>query len=91
MSKFYRVIKDLPLLDVGAILSNEKDSREYFPINDLFTKDVKDISGGDWYEMARLVENQPEWFERVYKVTLATQARYLAKDKAREFYDKLYK
>jgi hypothetical protein len=89
MSKFYRVIKDHPLLDVGAILSNEKESRAYCPINDLFTKDVKDIDE-DWYEMADLVENQPEWFERVYKATLATQTKYLAKDKAREIYDKLY-
>lgn len=91
--RYYRVIKDHPLWDVGAILSNEDNSDNYRPISDIFTKelDVKGQSFESWTEGRELVENQPEFFERVHKVNVLKQAKYVTKTEARKLHDKLYK
>lgn len=89
MPKFYRVIKDHPLWEVGAILSNEQNSERYKPIDDLWTRDIKGIDD-TYYETANVVENQPEWFEHVYKVNVLKQVKYLSKTAARQMHDELY-
>lgn len=94
MAKYYKVIKDHPMWEVGAILHNvDADgdpSDSYYPINDLWVKDIEGVNER-WCEGGKLVENQPEWFQRVYKVNVLKQAKYLAKEEARKAYDKLHK
>lgn len=86
MTKFYRLKKDHPGLEVGAVLSNEENSKEYAPINNLFLKTV--LEGVPFCEMNTLVENSPEWFERVYPVSLLTKTVYKVKAEARELFTK---
>lgn len=91
--RYYKVIKDHPMWEVGAILhnidSNGDSSENYYPINDLHIKEIKGLNGS-WHEGGSLIENQTEWFERVYKISVLKQVKYLRKDKAREAHDKLY-
>lgn len=68
MAQFYKVIKDHPMWDEGAILSNEEDSDRYYPIDEVFVKDIEGISSS-WYEGGKLIENQSEWFQKVYPIT----------------------
>ena len=63
MIKYFRVIKDNPLWDVGAILSNSKHDRQCLPIEDIWNKNNHHTE----YLSIEIVENQPEFFERVYK------------------------
>ena len=63
MTRYYRVIKDNFLWDVGAILSNENNNSQYVPIEDIWNKFE------DQYECitATYIEESPKFFERVYK------------------------
>lgn len=91
MSKYYQVIKDHPLWEVGAILV-EDDDGNYKAIEDIWTKELKgDKDSKNWTEGAILVENQPEWFMRVYPVKFLGKAKYLSKEAARKAHDNLYK
>lgn len=60
--KYYRVIKDTFLWEVGAILRQMDCGTGYKPIEDIWnkTKDQRE------YITNNLIENNPEWFERVY-------------------------
>lgn len=93
MAKFYRVVKDHPMWEVGTILHNVDEhgapSPNYYPIDELFVKDIEGVDFS-WREGGELVENQPEWFERVYKVSILKQAKYLSKEAARKVHEKLY-
>lgn len=93
MAKFYKVIKDHPYWEVGAIVSDtgpEKNGRNYYKaINELWIKDIE--KPGDLNEYPEVVEGSTEFFERVYEVSLATKVKYLAKDAAREAVSKFYK
>ena len=83
--KYYKVIKENFLWEIGAILSNSV-SDGYVPIDDIYKKH----EGGE-YITSKIVENSPEYFERVYKVDLATRVLYEVKDKAKELLNKQYK
>lgn len=93
MNKYYKVIKDHPLWEVGAILKQQdNDSESYKAISDIWTKELKndrDIS--DWTEGKNLVEGQPEWFQRVYSVKVLGQAKYLSREAAKKFHHESYK
>lgn len=90
MSKHYRIIKDHPLWDVGAIL--EKQDEAYRAISDIWTKELPSAEDhSNWTEGASLVENQPEWFERVYEISVLDKAKYLTKDAAKKAHEMLYK
>ncbi len=85
--KFYRVVKENFLWEEGAILRlTEPNGDGYTPIDDLFKKHE-----GDEYITAEIVEKSPEYFERVYKVDLATRVIYETKDKAKELFSKQFK
>jgi hypothetical protein len=90
MGKFYKVIKDTPVWEVGAILTQDGEDESYSAINDLFTKDIKDVDN-DYSELEAVVENCPDFFERVYEVKLLGKAKYLNKLQAREAHEALYK
>jgi hypothetical protein len=92
MKKFYKVIKENPLWEVGAILeNNENGGRGYSPIDDIFLRhEVPDDFNGE-YLSGYVVEDSPEYFQRVYKVDLATRVLYETKEKAMELLKKQFK
>lgn len=63
--KYYRVLKDTPLWNEGAIISNEVSSR-YSAVNDLW--DALDLNNE--YLTCHIIEspNNSQFFERVYPV-----------------------
>lgn len=86
MSKrFYQVQKDTFLWGKGAVLSRNEDG-SYSPINEIFNKheDVNQTISGE------IVENSPEFFERVYEVNLLNKVIFKTKELAREFMAKDY-
>ena len=85
--RYYKIIKDHPLWINGAIISNNKeDSDNYFTINEIFCKDIPNIPNIEtWYEGKEIVENSPEFFERVYKVEDSKNIFYKTKEKALKF------
>lgn len=89
MSKYYKCLQETPLWEKGAIISN-KEGSGYRPISDLWVKDIEGITES-WYEGAEAVENQPEWFQRVYNVSVLGKTKYLAKDAAKAAHEKLHK
>lgn len=88
MTRHYRVIKDHPLWEIGAILSNEDTRGEYKAVSDIWDQELPGYTGnGGWYESQSLVEHQPEWFERVYSVKVLGQAKYLTREAAKKFHN----
>lgn len=88
--KYYRVIKDHPLWEVGAILEKQDDG--YALTDDFWNKDFPgdhDFSG--YTEDRYLVENQPEWFERVYEMSHLGKLVYLTKEEAKAQAAKFFK
>ncbi len=86
MEKFYRVKKDLPTITAGAVLKVDGDDA-YVPVNDLYNTDAVK-QGKDPRFNVYMVENAPEWFERVYPVSLLTKTVYKLKEEAKEFFSK---
>lgn len=87
--KFYRALRETPLWVEGAIVSNDGDHAGYRPIDSVF---VKDIDGVDekWYEGRQAVENQPDWFERVYEMNGLKKLAYGSKKQAQAAAAALY-
>lgn len=85
--KYYRVKQDTFLWHKGAILKDtEKGSNGgYSPETDIW--DTTEHNGNE-YISAPIVENNPDWFERVYPVNLLTKIVYKAKAQAREHFEK---
>jgi hypothetical protein len=84
MNKFYKVIKDNFLWEVGAILICKEGNRGYVPTNEIWVKNEK----SDEYISSGIVENQPEYFKRVYEVNLLTKVVYKTKEQAKELLSK---
>lgn len=84
MTKFYRVKKDNFLWKEGAILKQDESESGYEPVTDIWNV----LENQTEYITSRVIENNSEWFERVYEVNGLTKAIYLAKDKAIEYYNK---
>jgi hypothetical protein len=59
----------------------------YVPITDLW--DTTDQNEGE-YISARIIENNPDWFERVYEMNPGKKAVYLIKEKAQQVASKFY-
>lgn len=82
-TKYYKTLKETPMWEAGAIISNENNSTQYTPIDNIFER----IDGTDGYYEAKLIIESPDnkdWFERVYKVNLLTKVVYETKQKAKE-------
>lgn len=88
--KYYKVIKENFLWEVGAILKHNQESigAGYKPVNDVYKKSEHDRNE---YISEEIVENCPEYFQRVYKVDLITKVVYETKDRAMELMGKNYK
>lgn len=81
MTKYYRVTKDNFLWKEGAILKGDDG---YRPIEDMW--DTTKYNSTE-YISAPIIENNPEWFERVYKNKFD---KFLAKAEAlSQFKDKM--
>lgn len=86
MAKTYRALQSNFMWQKGAIL--KKDSDGYRPISDLW--DTTEHNGNE-YISDQIIENNPEWFERVYEVSVLGKTKYLAKAAAQAAHDELYK
>jgi len=89
--KYYRVIKENFLWDINAILEEKKSLGShggYKPVDEVF---IKHEEQNDEYISSLIVENDSEYFERVYKVNLATRIVYDIKDRVKELLEKDYK
>ena len=91
--RFYKVLKDTPIWDIGTILIQNRDEDDeeeytgYIPISDVFYK-VDDTSE---YISSVFIETQPEWFQRVYKTTVDGKEVYRQKDEIKEIFNKNFK
>lgn len=88
--KYHRVKKNTFMWDAGAILVHDADTGRaggYTAISDVW--DVAELDGE--YISARIIENNPDWFERVYKVSTFGKAVYMTRDLARVAVNKAFK
>jgi hypothetical protein len=81
--KYYRVLKENFLWHVGAILEATESANGYTPLDGNSIWDVTDHNGGE-YISKRIVENFPEYFERVYAVNLLKSMVFKVKEEARQ-------
>lgn len=78
-TRFYKVLKATPAFEKGAILTGDSS---YAPTKTLFMTEAAEAHSG-YCEVKSVVENSPEWFERVYEVLNANGGKqYLTRDKA---------
>jgi hypothetical protein len=91
-TKVYRVRKDNFLWKSGAILEFFK-SEPYIPGGYRPNEDIWDTSpyNGTEFISPPVVENNPEWFERVYPVEVDHSMVYVPRDKAVEIIKSRYK
>jgi len=87
MNKFYKVVKENFLWEIGAVLKQTNDEKGYIPINDIYKK----IEDSKEYISKNIIENCPEYFQRVYAVNLISKIVYKLKKEAKELIDKQYK
>lgn len=85
MQKFYKVIKENFLWEVGAIIENKSGDSDnckvgYEPVDVIFCKHEEH----DEYISSSIVENSTDYFERVYPVSLLTKTVYKTKEQAKE-------
>lgn len=93
-TKYYRLLKDTPAWIKGAILYKYAGNPNYVAMSDMWeTEAAAKLSdayqtvegarrGGNVGESAIIVENSPEWFERVYPTQDKKKIKYVTKDKA---------
>jgi len=85
--KYYRVIKDNFLWEVGAILrENDNDPKGYVPVEDIWNK----LQNQTEYISIRIIENNPEYFERVYQDNLDKMI-FKTKEQIKETFNKFIK
>ena len=91
--RYYKVIKDHPLWINNAIISNDRENNcNYFAINEIFCKDIPNLSDPEnWSDGKELIENSPEFFERVYRVENSKNIIYETKEKALQFIQDKFK
>lgn len=89
MTKYYKVIKENFLWDVGAIICDEKHNDQFKPLDEQTIWDKTEFNDSE-YISGRIVKNCPEYFAEVYKVNLLTKSVYLAKEEAKQIIQKSY-
>ncbi len=83
MNKYYRVKKGTFLWEKGAILKNVNKGNEggYVPVSDIW--DTTEYNKNE-YISTRNIENNPDYFERVYKTKMLTKFGYKLKEEMKE-------
>ena len=93
MEKFYRVKKDTYLFTAGAILSNKENSTQYKATDDIWhvegNETLRKFLDGAPAVAADVVENSPDWFERVYKVSSIRGMAYVVKSAMKDLMSKV--
>jgi hypothetical protein len=93
MDKFYRVKKDTYLFTAGAILSNKENSTQYKATDDIWhvegNETLRKFLDGAPAVAADVVENSPDWFERVYKVSSIRGMAYVVKSTMKDLMSKV--
>lgn len=87
--KFYRLKKDTPALNAGAILKKGDCDSDYQPISDIWDTDACESNNRSYFT-AYVVEHAADWYERVYPVNLLTKTVYKLKAEAMEAMNKEY-
>ncbi len=64
MIKYFRVVKETPLWEIGAIISDELENEQYIGIEDIWNKTKNQT---EYLSRSIIEENVPEFFQRVYK------------------------
>ncbi len=64
MIKYFRVVKETPLWEIGAIISDELENEHYIGIEDIWNKTKNQT---EYLSRSIIEENVPEFFQRVYK------------------------
>jgi hypothetical protein len=83
---YYKVIKENFLFETGAILKQERSG--YVPVNRAFYTDAVPDDCSE-YISSKIVENNPEYFKKVYAVDLLTKTVYKIKEEALEILKKI--
>ncbi len=86
--KYVKVIKENFLFEEGAILEHKFNG--YYPVNMAFYKDCVPNDSNEYISTA-IIENCPEYFQKVYPVDLLTKTIYKVKSEALEMLKKNYK
>lgn len=86
-TKYYRVVKEHPAWEIGAVLVSEEAKKRYSPLNDIWDKHE---SSNGWVEGAELVEVS-DWFERVYPIGKLEKMVFGTKEQARKAIESFYK
>ncbi len=85
--KFYRVKKDTYIWQAGAILKLN-DSGKYSATDDIWNVEGNDVFNKKLAdgvcEAREIVENAPDWFERVYSVKSFKGMYFVVKDKMKD-------
>ena len=93
MEKFYSVKKDTYLFTAGAILSNKENSTQYKATDDIWhvegNETLRKFLDGAPAVAADVVENSPDWFERVYKVSSIRGMAYVVKSAMKDLMSKV--
>ena len=88
MEKFYKVMQDTYLFKKGAVLSNKDNSSQFKATHDIWNVEGNDIlnkfMSGEPGIASDIVENSPEWFQRVYSKKSLTGIYYVTKEKLRD-------
>lgn len=87
--RFYRVKKDLPAWAAGAIVKRSGDG-DYEAISDLW-ETFEEGYPHEYVEKKEIVENSPEFFERVYSIGVLGKAKFVVKEMARKMHNQDYK
>lgn len=88
--KYYRVLKENFLWQVGAIIECEDNDNGYSPYDKNSIWDVTEHNGGE-YICKRVVENCPEYFERVFPIHLLKNIVFKAKAEAQKMLSDTFK
>ncbi len=80
--KYYQVLKDTPAWKTGAIIEGRGGNNGYSAINAVYETEAAE--GISYYETKQVVENSPEYFERVYRVAKDKKTVYTTKEAAQK-------
>lgn len=87
MAKYYKVIKENFLWQVGAIVSDYTGG--YRPIDATSIWDMTNVNESD-YISKRVVEASPDYFREVFPINLLTKTIYKCKEEALLLMNKEY-
>lgn len=93
--KYYRVLKDTPLWSESAIIVQEQENGQWFSaIEDYWDTEGSEAmrkDGDTPYMDSRIVENNPDFYERVYEMTTLGKMVFVTKEEAKKQAAKFFK